>query len=606
MLPAAQMDVPQNASSAASDVAARVKLAYRVALAIVLVWLVASIYFVNIDFDDGYTTIINSKYLLGSAPTYYWQRGPIVAILLMPGEFLARALALQPFDVRSHHAVMVILHFIYLVATWRLLKKCHGEKLVTLLAFLAATFTIVFFSYAPFISHDIFPGAIMVFMIKVAVDYWKLPSWRDWSMLVVLGAVLALIKQTYALVWFILLLAQLIVYLASDRCWFPGFVKLIRMVAAAILSGLITWVVYGYFLESVLASTPLLMRPIVQISTISSMYAPEGDARNIFYQWLYLRNLSAYGVLAMALVIPGVIMCLRHANPLLRVSAIFWSLMVITLQLIPFKEVRYLAFLAPLTALLIVPAIEWAWRRHALPRMALLTLLAVQLVGAGSEALRIHAPFYRSAAMDFLQPLPQGTDLPGKFVFAMSLSFVSPDAYAFFADRYHRITHISGDHIRFFQGYREDQFERLNTFKDFNAHQLPVGSVILFVNDFAIRSPPFRADNLTRLGAGSIQLLGMAESLTLQRDDGRYRFANGDIAPRLFLPLPPSKAAPLVASAEIPVEQLLALTGRSDAPEELQLIAFRVRSFCMSQQCQYYGQPQVDAFTNARSAGNAP
>jgi hypothetical protein len=577
-------------SSATVARVAWVGYGYRLALAIVLAWLAASVYLVNIDFDDGYTTIINSKYLLDTAPVYYWQRGPMLAMLLVPGEWLARALELPAFDVRSHHALMVVLHFIYLIGTWRLLKQCHGEKPSTLLAFLAAMFTVVFFSYAPFISHDIFPGVIMLLMIKLAVDYWKRPDWREWFVLVVLGAVLALVKQTYALVWVMLLLALCLVYVFGDRCGIPGRGKLVRLAGAAALSALITWIVYGYFLESVLATTPLLLRPFVQISTISDMYAAEGGARVVFYQWLYLRNLSAYGLLAMALIIPGIILSLRQANRLLQVSAIVWLLLITALQFTPFKEVRYLAFMAPLTALLIVPAIEWAWRRHVLSRIALVLVLALQLAGAGAEALRINAPYYRSAALDFLRPLPTGTELPGKFVFAMSLSFVSPESYAFFADRYHRITHISGDHIRFFQGYREEQYERLNTFKNYDARHLPVGSVILFTNDFAVRSPPFRADNQTSLGNNNIQLLGVAESVKLQRDGDFYRFASADSAPLFFLPVPPSDGVPVLATAEIPVEKLLALTGHTDAPEEMQLIAFRVRSFCMAEKCQYHGR----------------
>lgn len=565
-----------------------VRRTVQIAVVLATMWLVAAIYLVNIEFDDGYATIINSKYLLGSAPTYYWQRGPVLAFLLTPAEYLARLWNLEPFNVRIHHALMAVLHCGYLIGTWRFLTDRYGERPSTLIAYLGAVFTVVFFSYAPFLSHDLVPGLVVVWMLSLASRYWAQPTWRTWSWLVCVGATLALIKQTYALVWVVLLLAQLVVVVVFDRNWRPSIRKLGLLSLAAAASAIITWTVYAYFLGSVIEATPLLLRPIVQIKTIAGMYTPEGSAREVFYQWLYLRNLSAYGLVAVVLIGPGLILSLRSSERSHKVAAVFWLLMVAVMQAIPFKEVRYLAFLAPLTALLIVPSAEWAWRRHAVPRILLVLALLAQLAGSGAEALRLKAPFYRNAATDFLRPLPRATELAGKFVYATSLSFVSPEKYAFFADRYHRITHISGEHIRFLLGYGPNQYLRLQTFENFDASVLPPGSVLLFVNEIALRAPPFRLDNLTLLSDAFMRSISIAERVTLRRDGEIYRI-DGDVsAPFMLLPAPTIKATPVIAPGHLPVAMLTSLMGLAEAPDQLTLIAFRIRSLCFNQNCRNY------------------
>lgn len=122
-----------------SDASSRhVDLAIRAILWLITAWLVATLYFVRIDFDDGYSTIVNSQYFLGISRDYFWQRGPLVAWLLVPAEFLANLLGLGAFNVLPHHATMIAIHMAYLVGVWIMLKREFGAHTHTLLAFVAA------------------------------------------------------------------------------------------------------------------------------------------------------------------------------------------------------------------------------------------------------------------------------------------------------------------------------------------------------------------------------------------------------------------------------------------------------------------------------------
>ena len=76
-------------------VATRVGLAFRWVVALIGLWLAAAIVLVNIDYGDAYSTVANAKYFLGTASDYFWQRGPMMALLLIPGEWLAQQLGRQ-------------------------------------------------------------------------------------------------------------------------------------------------------------------------------------------------------------------------------------------------------------------------------------------------------------------------------------------------------------------------------------------------------------------------------------------------------------------------------------------------------------------------------
>ncbi|MEZ5468877.1 MAG: hypothetical protein R3F18_14635 [Lysobacterales bacterium] len=78
------------------------------------------------------------------------------------------------------------------------------------------------------------------------------------------------------------------------------------MLGAAILSGLITWLFYAAVLVNPLRHRSFLAATWLQIQAINHIYDVEGGGWQVFYPWIYLRNVSAYGILAMLLVVPGV------------------------------------------------------------------------------------------------------------------------------------------------------------------------------------------------------------------------------------------------------------------------------------------------------------
>lgn len=556
-------------------------------MAAIASWLLASLFWVNIDGDDGYTTIANAQYFLDISPDYFWQRGPLVAWLLMPTEWLANRLHLAPMDVRPHHAMMVLLHLGYLIGVWSLLRQQFGRTWPVLLAYLAAIPTVVFFSYAPFVSHDLFPGLLLLLMLFSADVFHRRPSVILWISLVLLGALAALVKQTYALIWVSLLLANALLVLLEPRerrhwKW------LAALAAGAASSGIITWLIYSIVLGAGFPDVPMLLRPWHQTQEFVHWFQREGSIGEIIYQWVYLRNLSAYGVCAMALVIPGLVLSWRNGNRLQRCTVLVWLLLAIAMQQLHFKEVRYLSYLAPLTAVLLVPVMTALWRWRALYRVLIMALLLVDLSAASTEAARIANPFYRSQVSDFLRALPPASQFTGKIVMTERLSFVSPERSAFFGDRYHRITNIIDDQIRLLYGYRADQVIRFRDREALAAEQFEPGDVLIFVNDVAARVPPIAADNRTTLQDHFAQLLGTAERIRLLREGDRYRVSGASAQPLMLLRANGSDAQPIVFTEFVEPSQLRDLALDDGHSQSLELIAFRIHAYCNITGCQTF------------------
>jgi len=91
----------------------RIESIFCSAFVLIALWLAACLYFVNIDFDDGYSTIINAQYFGGISDGYAWQRGPLLGMLLLPAEWVTNILGLEPLNVRPHHAIMAVVHCVY-------------------------------------------------------------------------------------------------------------------------------------------------------------------------------------------------------------------------------------------------------------------------------------------------------------------------------------------------------------------------------------------------------------------------------------------------------------------------------------------------------------
>lgn len=504
--------------------------------AIAVSWLAVSVQLVQIDLYDGYTTIVNSQYFLGISESYSWQRGPLLGLFLVPAEWLAQQLDLHPLDVRPHHALMALLHAVYLAGTWQLLRTHFGTTSITLTAYLAAIPTFAFFSYAPFVSHDIIPGLMALLLVVMAYGFMQAPSAGRWFLLFALGAALALLKQTYALVWVAVLAACFVQYIAGS----PGRVRplqpLLLLAAAAIASGVVCWLTYAALMAERFPYTPFLLRPLEIVHAVSLLYLHEGEPKDVFYQAIYLRNLSAYGLAAVPLVLPGLAMSLFQRGTLLQSVAIVWLLLLVLMQLTPFKEVRYLIFLAPLTAVLLIPVLQRLWALRKAYRLGVVGLLILNAAYVIPEAARVGHPFYQVGVSKFLAPISADATTSGTIYFERYLSFVSPEKTAFFGDRYHRITHLDAELIGALFGIPAARFRRLDM------SQLPAAvaeagaqDVFLLATSIAARVRPYLPGNTTGIDPGFLQSSSSPEYVALIREGDSLKIAGNSEAPILMV-----------------------------------------------------------------------
>lgn len=561
-----------------------------VTIALIGAWLLASLYFVNIDFDDGYSTVVNSQYLLGLTGEYAWQRGPLLAAWLIPAEFFANLFGLAAFDVRPHHALMGLAHLIYLLACWRLISRIHSANAAAVLGFILAVPTLLFFSYALFVSHDIFPGVIALAMLVLAHAESQAPRFVRWIALVVLGAAAALIKQTFALFWVLILLTHLALALVEQRpirTWLPA---LLRLGMAAVVSAAVVWMGYALVLGGTFPDAHFLMRPLEQINYIATQYEGEQAIDLIMDPWIYARNAFAYGLVALLLVLPGLVLCWRRKNLLLRQIAVFWVLALIAMVLVPFKEVRYLAFLAPLTAVLIVPALDQLLTRRWVMAPLLLLYLALDLAPISREAIRIGNSFYADTVIDFVRWLPAADDATARVITTKPLSFVSPESWGFRNDRYHRITHISDFHIRNLYGYDANSIRNVPLPANLNEIKFRDNDWVVFVNDVAVREPPFRADNATSLHDYFTQFVARVETVELHRDGANFVVTPRSDEPLMLLPKASVSAEPLTSFEIFPAAGVAGLLGMADAPSELEWPGLRIKRFCRMQSCQEFAR----------------
>jgi hypothetical protein len=550
------------------------------------IWLAASVFWVNLELDDGYSTIGNSQYFLGISDGYIWQRGPLMAWLLVPAEWLANALDLTAFAVWPHHASMAIIHLLYLTGVWLMLRRHYGARIPVLLGFTAAVPNVLFASYAPFISHDLFPGLILLLMLKLADDFVDRPTSVRWLGLVTLGLAALLIKQTYALFWVAVGLACAISLQFGAQRGRPSIKPLALLAAGSMASFALAWLVYSWVLIGSFGEQPFLLGPWLQYQGILANVERGGDLAQTFPPTLYLRNLSAFGYLAMTLALPGAFLCLRSGNRLQRSIAIAWIVLVLIMQHLQFKEVRYLGFLAPLTAFLVVAAIDAivSFRRAYLALIVLICAVDVALVGR--EALRIAQPYYRSEVADFLGLFPPREELKGPVVVGVPMSFIAPDRHAFQADRFHRITHVVIDHLAYLHGYDRSLLLPINDESLIDAPTLGPGAIVIFSNDILTRRPPFRADNRPPGLERFIQNFTIAEQLTLIRSGDDYLLQQAESRPVMLLRAAGVEMKPLVVHDRIAAAEVDRLRGITGAPAQITLLGFRIQAYCDMHGCQ--------------------
>jgi len=357
---------------------------------IVTVWLLACAFLVSGEYGDGYQTIANSRYLFGDSPSYYLHRGPLAAIALWPVEILVELFDVGPFEVTPYHLYSAVLHSVYLLGCWWAIRKTGASPIARIIAFVAAITTVAFYCFAPYLSHDILPGLLFLLMIYIANRWISEGSRVDALLLVSIGAAVVLIKQTYALFWVVIVAYGAMALLLR---WDDGRVdwrKFGALTGLAALSAGLTWIGYAWFTADEWSYVPWYFRPWELAIAVSGTFGKSADI--VFPADLYLRNLHNFGVLAMVLVLPGVIIALRGKNARLRMIAACWLMSAIAIQFVTFKEVRYVLFLAPLTAVLIVPAIEWATKRRALLIAIVLVVAADQVRGLSIAAEQLTPP----------------------------------------------------------------------------------------------------------------------------------------------------------------------------------------------------------------------
>jgi len=547
---------------------------------VVTAWLLACALLVAGEYADGYQTIANSRYLFSDSPTYYFHRGPLAAIMLWPVEVLVDLLDIGPLEVTPYHLNSAVLHSIYLLGCWWALRHTEASPLARIFAFVAAISTVVFYAYSPYLSHDILPGLLFLLMIYIANRWLSVGSRVDALLLVIIGATVVLIKQTYALFWIVIVAygAMALLFRWDDAR--VDWRKLGLLLSFAVLSGGLTWVGYAWFTADKWAYVPWYMRPWELALGVSEVFGK--NAHMVFPADLYLRNLYNFGVLAMVLVIPSVIVALRGRNARLRMIAICWLMSATAIQFVTFKEVRYFLFLAPLTAVLVVPAIEWSIRRR-IPLIAMVLVIAFDQVRGFSVAASqlaatgtINPPrFYESA----------GTG--GRVVASKSIAFVYDARSPLQRDTYHGIYHL-GARLYFALQEGKTEVHELIATDELGMAKLQSGDRVYVVTTEVRRLAPYTEDNSPNMLSEYIAIAGRAATLTLRRQGLGY-VADGHENSYVML-VPDSegeKITPLLTNSDIDVDQLEMIYGSLQGRDSLDVTGVIIDAICRADSCQY-------------------
>ena len=254
----------------------------------------------------------------------------------------------------------------------------------------------------------------------------------------------------------------------------------------AATSALLTWIVYGIVLSNWAPAMNLWLRPYVNLQYLGHIY----DGTDVrFPLWIYLKNFWAYGRLTTLLLIPGLVYSLRGSG-LQRRVALAWIASIILMHVLPLREVRYIAFLAPLSTFIIVPAVR-VLGQHAIARSVMAVVLLFDLGGAALEASRIGTTFYRHSELrTMLEPLEdQGRSRAPLFHNVSMLSFPAPDQSPLAADRYHRIFHAGVRQIGVLYGYQVGDVKMLPVRTATVTATAPEGSALLFSSGILAYGP---------------------------------------------------------------------------------------------------------------------
>jgi hypothetical protein len=547
---------------------------------VVTAWLLACALLVNGEYGDGYVTIANSRYLFGDNPTYYLHRGPLAAIMLWPVEILVKLFDVGPFEVTPYHLYSSVLHSIYLLGCWWAIRSTGASPIARIMAFATAITTVVFYSFSPYLSHDILPGLLFLLMIYIANRWLSEGSRVDAVLLVIIGAAVVLIKQTYALFWVVIVVYGAMAMLFR---WDDGRVdwrRFFHLLGLATLSASLTWIGYAWFAAEQWAHIPWYSRPWVLAVVISEIFGE--NAHLNFPADLYLRNLHNLGVLAMLLVVPGAVVALRGKNARLRMIAVCWMLSAIVIQFTTFKEVRYLLFFAPLTAVLIVPAIEWAIKRRVL-------LIAMVLIVGVDQVRGLSAAAKQLTATATIDPVRffESAGTEGRVVASEIISFVYDARSPLQRDSYHGIYHV-GSQLIFELQKGETEVHELVATTDLGMADLQPGDRVYVASAEVRRVAPYREDNSPNMLPEYIAIAGRAATFKLRRQSDGYIVDGHENSYVMLVPdSGPEKHTPLFSNSTFEVEQLEEVYGSLQDRDTLEVTGVIIDAMCRADSCLY-------------------
>lgn len=414
-----------------------------------VLWLIYSACNLDIEYFDGYDAILNSYYFSGDSSLYIAYKAPLMGLLLVPAHILNLLFSFSPLDLQIYHFEMALIHILYLIAIFLLLEKREGKNCAVALAFAASIPNFVFFSYAPFINIDIYPGLIFIVMIISADKFTNNMNTKYWLSLVISGVIASLIKPTYGIFWFAIICAYILMFS-------PGLSRekkkrqiLMFLIAGAFLSLVLYWIIMCFVMKNNFPMVIWILKPWEQIRTMTVA----NDQQGFFPWWIYLRNFPFYGIITTLLIIPGLILGFRSKNTFNQLNAICWIISFIILHLFFLREVRYIAFLAPLSAFIIIAPVKYIIEKKPFYLFPIILILMVDLFFSAKEAFRITGDFYQKSQLkSFLAALTDsGThDLKHESSFIMNnfLCFIPPGEKTFAGDRFHRKFHFGPYHLK--------------------------------------------------------------------------------------------------------------------------------------------------------------
>jgi hypothetical protein len=547
---------------------------------LVSVWIVACALLVQGEYGDGYQTIANARYFFGDSPNYYVQRGPLAALALWPVEMFVSWFDWNPLDVRPYHIYSGILHILYLPACWLLLKRTGHAPVAQLLAFLAAVLCVVFYAYAPYLSHDIIPGFLFLALIFLFHRWLNAADNKTALLLVLLGTAVTFIKQTYAIFWIALIVYASVAFILKWNEQRVTGRKILILFALAAVSGVISWLGYGLFIAKELPDVSILMRPLALINAVSTQY--DADLSTLFAPDMYLRNAHNYGVAALLLIIPGLIYAFRAGDARLRMSAVCWLVCFVIMQFLSYREVRYLAFLAPLTAVLIAPIMQIVLKRRVLAGIVIAALVVDQSRGIALAAEQISSTT-RINVIRFVDA-PVGN---GKIVSSETLSFVYMADSPLLRDPYHGIYHLTMEHML---NLHEGQLDilKLDDPRNLGLAGIEPGDRVYYSNNTIIRKAPWQENNVPPDLPQLLLVSGDAAAVELVRQDTEFAINSKEGGYVMLIPGPDrGPQMPLIAQASLSMEQTQSVYGDVDGLERLSVTGVIVRALCQADRCSY-------------------